>query len=128
MNYSGPSLYAMAKREREQLADYEEAREAFEQMLEQDQSSVALWMENGGVVDHQQTVAAVVKAIADYEEAREAFEQMLEQDQGSVALWMENGGVVDHQQTVAALVKARHIPEVRALLDSWGHEYARFCV
>jgi glycine/D-amino acid oxidase-like deaminating enzyme len=82
--YSGPSLYAMAKREREQLADYEEAREAFEQMLEQDQSSVALWM--------------------------------------------ENGGVVDHQQTVAALVKARHIPEVRALLNMWGHEYARFCV
>jgi glycine/D-amino acid oxidase-like deaminating enzyme len=82
--YSGPSLYAMAKREREQLADYEEAREAFEQMLEQDQSSVALWM--------------------------------------------ENGGVVDHQQTVAALVKARHIPEVRALLNMWGHDYARFAV
>jgi glycine/D-amino acid oxidase-like deaminating enzyme len=84
MNYSGPSLYAMAKREREQLADYEEAREA--------------------------------------------FEQMLEQDQGSVALWMENGGVIDHQATVAALMKARHIPEVRELLSSWGHDYARFCV
>jgi hypothetical protein len=68
MNYSGPSLYAMAKREREQLADYEEARESFEYLLEHavhDESKrdeLAEWFGDGGVTDYGPIFAVLVRA------------------------------------------------------------------
>jgi hypothetical protein len=65
MNYSGPSLYAMAKREREQLADYDECRESFECMLEnQDLWSydLAEWFGNGGVTDYAPIFKVLVAA------------------------------------------------------------------
>jgi hypothetical protein len=41
--YSGPSPYAMDRRERELQAEYDEAREAFESQLEHDLPSLADW-------------------------------------------------------------------------------------
>jgi hypothetical protein len=85
MNYSGSSPYAMAKREREQLADYEEARSAFEYLLDvshltdsMGESSVdelAAWFGNGGVTDYAPIFRALVVARdAGVEEAKALLE------------------------------------------------------
>lgn len=71
--YSGPSEYALEKRQSEQQADYDQAREAFEFLLEfsTQHSSLADWFGDGGVTDYAPIFVALVAARdAGVEEAR----------------------------------------------------------
>ena len=76
MNYSGPSPVAMYAREREQQQSYDEAREAFEWLLDRVDAQglkyeLVDWFGDGGVTDYAPIFKALVAARdAGVEEAR----------------------------------------------------------